>query len=43
MFQPENFYSTQNVNDPNLYQLASLISRIAPVEIISNEKTKKSY
>ena len=35
------FYSTQNVNDPNLYQLASLISRIAPVEIISDTKTKE--
>lgn len=35
------FYSTQNVNDPNLYQLASLISRIAPVEIISDSKTKE--
>ncbi|MEA3307175.1 MAG: DNA mismatch repair protein MutS, partial [Elusimicrobiota bacterium] len=35
------FYATQNVNDPNLYQLASLISRIGPVEIISDTKTKE--
>ena len=35
------FYSTQNVNDPNLYQLDSLISRINPVEIICDAKTKE--
>jgi len=35
------FYSTQNVNDPNFYQLTSLLSRVSPVEIISDEKTKE--
>ena len=33
------FFSTQNLNDPELYQLSALLSRISPSEIIADERT----
>jgi DNA mismatch repair protein MutS len=33
------FLSTQNQNDPDLYQLSALLSRISPSEIIADAKT----
>jgi len=33
------FFATQNLNDPDLYQLAALLSRISPSEIIANAGT----
>ncbi|MFA6434047.1 MAG: DNA mismatch repair protein MutS [Elusimicrobiales bacterium] len=33
------FFSTQNLNDPDLYQLASLLSKVAPSEIIGGADT----
>ncbi|MEI7481216.1 MAG: DNA mismatch repair protein MutS [Elusimicrobiota bacterium] len=33
------FFSTQNLNDPDFYQLAALLSRISPSEIIGDAKT----
>lgn len=34
-----DFLCTQNVNDPGLYQLSSMISRAAPAEIIADSDT----
>jgi DNA mismatch repair protein MutS len=36
-----DFHATQNLNDPDLYQLLSIISRTAPAEIIANSRTMK--
>ncbi len=33
------FFSTQNLNDPDFYQLAALLSRISPSEIIADART----
>lgn len=33
------FFATQNLNDPEFYQLSALLSRIAPSEIIADPKT----
>ena len=33
------FFSTQNLNDPDFYQLAALLSRVSPSEIIADAKT----
>ncbi len=36
-----DFLATQNLNDPDLYQLLSLVSRVSPAEIIADAKTVK--
>ncbi len=36
-----DFHATQNLNDPDLYQLLSFISKTAPAEIIADSKTVK--
>jgi DNA mismatch repair protein MutS len=36
-----DFLATQNLNDPDLYQLLSYISKTAPAEIIADSKTVK--
>ena len=36
-----DFHATQNLNDPDLYQLMSLISRTSPAEIIADGRTVK--
>ncbi|MBI4803452.1 MAG: DNA mismatch repair protein MutS [Elusimicrobia bacterium] len=33
------FFATQNLNDPGLYQLSALLSRIAPSELLADAKT----
>jgi len=33
------FFSTQNLNDPDFYQLAALLSKVAPSEIIADART----
>ena len=33
------FFSTQNLKDPDLHQLSALLSRIAPAEILADAKT----
>ena len=33
------FFSTQNLNDPDFYQLAALLSKISPSEIIADART----
>ncbi|MBU2574112.1 MAG: DNA mismatch repair protein MutS [Elusimicrobia bacterium] len=33
------FFATQNLNDPDFYQLSALLSRIAPSEILAGAKT----
>jgi len=35
------FFATQNTNDPNFYLLSSLLSRLAPKEIIADLKTRE--
>ena len=34
------FFSTQNLNDPDFYQLAALLSKVAPSEIIADARTE---
>jgi DNA mismatch repair protein MutS len=36
-----DFHTTQNLNDPDLYQLMSLVSKTAPAEIIADSRTVK--
>ena len=36
-----DFLATQNLNDPDLYQLAALLSRLSPAEIIADPRTVK--
>jgi DNA mismatch repair protein MutS len=36
-----DFLATQNLNDPDLYQLLSLVSKTAPAEIIADARTIK--
>ena len=36
-----DFLATQNLNDPDLYQLGSLVSRLGPAEIVADPRTIK--
>jgi len=34
-----DFFATQNINDPDLYQLSALVSRLMPAEILADSST----
>jgi DNA mismatch repair protein MutS len=36
-----DFHATQNLNDPDLYQLLALVSKTAPAEIVADARTVK--